>query len=263
MEGAGGACWAEGTACDCDRVRLGRLQQAKICVSLGLWPCGGRRGAVRPQGWLDWGGLGKHEACPGCCGRGPCPSSGMGLGAPTGQQVESSSWSRDGEGAVEPRVPDKGRKRKGKADSEGVGPGASWKWEGPGELGEKLDAGFGGLPDPPGTLSAAPVMGLGRRQAGGWGLGPPERPDSCCPQPPSQAPWGCTSLLPASLGEAPSCTRAFPTSPLGPCRCMAVLCDSRQGTGISPSSRAGRGVPIHAFRSEGLMKEPASGAECL
>lgn len=37
---------------------------------------------------------------------------------------------------------------------------------------------------------------------------------------------------------------------------MAALCDSRQCTDISPSSRDAWGAPINAFFSEGLMEEP-------
>lgn len=206
VEGGGGACWAEGTACDCDRVWLGRLQQAKICVSLGLWPCGGWRGAVRLQGWLDWGGLGKHEACPGCHGWGPCPSFGMGLGAPTGQQVESSSWNHDGEGAVEPSVTESCVRQQGQGEEEErkarLRRGGSWgpavSGRGQGNRGRSLMQALEGFQTlrVPSPLLQSLGWGDGKGGAGGWVL---QNVLSLHPRPPGGAP---SSFLPA-LGRPP------------------------------------------------------------
>lgn len=92
----------------------------------------------------------------GAMGAGPSHSFGMGLGAQSGRQMESSSWSHNAEGALELRVTRVWRQpartrggRGGENQSQNRWVmGASCGWEGPEEQGEKLNAGFGGFQTP-------------------------------------------------------------------------------------------------------------------
>lgn len=116
-------------------------------------------------------------------------------------QMESSSWSHNAEGVLEPSV-------MGILSQDGWVGGACYKWAGPGELEEKDAGGSAGPPKTPAPLLCAPATGLGQRR---WGPLKcfPEPPDlSLHPEPPVCSPphsaqAACASARPASESPPP------------------------------------------------------------
>lgn len=269
--GGRGAHRAEGTACD--RVWQGRLWPADTGAELGALAMQGGEAAG-----VDGPGVsGENKACPGCHG---CraqsqlwdrvggsvrladgklilePQCGRGTGAKSDQSPGSGSRDKVGERERKTRV------RKGGS----WGPAVSAR--GPRRRGRNLKQALEGFQTPgvPSPLLLPWGWGDGMGGAGQWSWVLQSILPATCPQPPSRAPWVCTSLLSASLREAPSSltfltpsTHAFPTPPLGHGRRLVARCDSRKRTDISPVKQGWPGAPSMPSSLKGCWRNRGSG----